>query len=740
MTARALVRARWCQTCRYGILQSFASIAGVSLGPLQAPHPPSLRPSNRRPFACSSPRSEQQPPLTDYKILIDEAHYGTDASQPASRSRPEAIVPWYLQENTSKKPVHPLGDRQRIPDLPPNPPPILEKLLQHISVDIGLDDLALLDLRGLDPPPALGSKLIMIIGTARSVKHLNVSADRLCRWLRSTYKLRPYADGLLGRNELKLKLRRKARRAKLLGSVGSSVTESSDDGITTGWVCVNIGEVESGVDDAKEQQPEGFVGFGKSPGGVKIVVQLLTEEKRAELELESLWGHVLESGIDTDVGEYRSYEREPSPEIVREAPDISFPSADFGGRSLNIQLHGQRGGFQQRSYHTTRGLMAVDETEKNLEYEGLDPLTLEPELSNKDTLQPKPWSNESADRVSRKTPEGVGDGYGNHVMLRSLMSYLEDRSRANAISQLGNGHWDRDSTTFLRNFYHLIADLPEEQHQDRLLYLYALGVRFTHPGYPKDVLLKHLNEMRMSGHDIPETSIFSVIRALLAPVSNDESNSDGHRALAEKVPLSNLDDSIGIVKDMNIRGLTSSMEEIFFMLHEGIASQYLGESDVGVEKIQHMQADDETISATCKAYDRLHHTMSVFGLQWSTDESYMKILQLHADVRHWDGFWRVWGEISLRFRRRSEELYSFMFHTVARSGHQKLCIDALDRNLPMMGYEEPPVELAGQVARSVIECLMIIDPECGQSDFSDNTSLNKWARLYSRALERLQKD
>lgn len=218
-------------------------------------------------------------------------------------------------------------------------------MFEYLSVDSGLDNLTLLDLRSLDPPPALGANLLMVIGTARSVKHLNVSADRFCRWLRSNYKLRPYADGLLGRNELKLKLRRKARRAKLAASVGNTMYEKgggADDGITTGWICVNVGQVEDGivknaveqdeavaelgtideeaeavVGDALNQEFEDeavaesitnqdeeeylnperssedpdvdYVGFGSRSNAPRIVVQMFTEEKRAELDLEGLW-------------------------------------------------------------------------------------------------------------------------------------------------------------------------------------------------------------------------------------------------------------------------------------------------------------------------------------------------------------------------------------------------------------------------------------------------------------------
>lgn len=250
--------------------------------------------------------------------------------------------PWYLDIENPPAPVpsvsSPLLARQEIPPLPSNPPPLLSPLLDHLSTSIGLDDLTLLDLRSLSPPPALGANLLMVIGTARSVKHLNVSADRFCRWLRSTYKLRPYADGLLGRNELKLKLRRKARRLKLERAAGRPDNENADYGITTGWVCVNVGpvdhvevpditeETENGIVDADaspgtrdqvheatataEEEEDGeeyenpaqideaeanevtdpaYVGFGSRATSQRIVVQMFTEEKRAEMNLEELW-------------------------------------------------------------------------------------------------------------------------------------------------------------------------------------------------------------------------------------------------------------------------------------------------------------------------------------------------------------------------------------------------------------------------------------------------------------------
>tara|TARA_R110002003_G_scaffold2756_3_gene24592 strand:+ start:5724 stop:6554 length:831 start_codon:yes stop_codon:yes gene_type:complete len=183
-----------------------------------------------------------------------------------------------------------------MPDLPPNPPPLLKTILEYISITAGLDDLQLLDLRHLDPPPALGPKLIMIIGTARSEKHLHVAADRFARYLRREHNLKANAAGLLGRNELKIKLRRKAKRMRMLANVGGAVPEGNiDDGIRTGWICCTLSKIEAHPEDMHMpgDNVQEFVGFRDVKPGVNVVVQMFTEEKRAETDLETLWGGVL---------------------------------------------------------------------------------------------------------------------------------------------------------------------------------------------------------------------------------------------------------------------------------------------------------------------------------------------------------------------------------------------------------------------------------------------------------------
>jgi ribosomal silencing factor RsfS len=241
-----------------------------------------------------------------------------------------------------------------IPDLPANPPPLLATILEYVSMTAGLDDLQLLDLRHLDPPPALGPKLIMLIATARSEKHLHVAADRFARWLRRDHGLKANAAGLLGRNELKIKLRRKAKRMRMLANVGGAIPEGNiDDGIRTGWICCTLSKIEAHPDDMymPGDNVQEFVGFRDVKPGVNVVVQMFTEEKRAETDLETLWGGVLrthqrqDKAADDQLKELEDFDSENDvleAEYEEEVPSragsvTSAPESDLGRPSTPAQ-------------------------------------------------------------------------------------------------------------------------------------------------------------------------------------------------------------------------------------------------------------------------------------------------------------------------------------------------------------------------------------------------------------------
>lgn len=99
--------------------------------------------------------------------------------------------------------------------------------------------------------------------------------------------------------------------------------DGRDDGITTGWICVNLGpidhittseeletkseeEMQRKIDVPGEDEEEyinpardldaatadsdnGYIGFGSRHAATRIVVQMFTEDKRVEMDLEGLW-------------------------------------------------------------------------------------------------------------------------------------------------------------------------------------------------------------------------------------------------------------------------------------------------------------------------------------------------------------------------------------------------------------------------------------------------------------------
>ncbi|KAK6853252.1 hypothetical protein PG995_010064 [Apiospora arundinis] len=268
----------------------------------------------------SEPGKSQSPQETDPEAEIVEDGQVADSQ--------EAEVPWYLQV---EPPTHaPVAEPPPLPEIPADSPAILQSLLEYASEEMGLEELSLLDLRELNPPAALGPNLFMLFGNARSERHLHVSASRLVRWLRYQHKVHADADGLLGPNERKTKLRRKAKRAKLLGTMG---TDDADDGISTGWICVNLGTLNRSGDSSTVVAEDGRVaGFGISQKGSTVVVQIMTEARRAELGLETLW----QSGLAATQSKSMSTSSTVGSDRVTPAP--SGTAFDIHLKELSQQL------------------------------------------------------------------------------------------------------------------------------------------------------------------------------------------------------------------------------------------------------------------------------------------------------------------------------------------------------------------------------------------------------------------
>lgn len=586
---------------------------------------------------------------------------------------------------------HSLPSGQTVPELPPNPPAILADVLEYTFRELGLDDLTLIDLRGLDTPPALGANVIMIIGTARSVKHLNVSADRLCRWLRSTWKLSPYADGLLGRNELKIKLRRKARRARIASTAGAMLDEK-DDGITTGWICVNAGLIkDETVPDAPKER--NFEGFGDVSEGSRIVVQIFTEEKRAEVDLDGLWNSALQRAERRKLKLLSETQPEATVQetaLSESAHSLPSSSPATSGRPQQLPVNVSVG--QKRGLHSTRALAKFAQRSSR-----------EPAPAFYVSILPTETSSASA-----PSPEDAHAGLNYRKYFASLFDGLHSIPASAARRELGHGPDDRDSTLFLRLLNNPDPEVPDEIRASAKLRQFILGISVLHPAFTKESLWEVLQDYLAAGY--PLTARLG--RHLLKTFLTGRSPSDPSHDSPPLLPQSDVEFALRLLAHLSVRGVNVLNMEILSLLYGSVSRSSTEYMSVTQER---STADVSAVTTTDKSVilRRLAWIMQVVNPPFTSEQARAILPHLFQNG-DFDAFWTFWRKIPIQGIARTAADYEMLFRLHAQLGDRRRARDCLAMWVPIMQREEPPVKLSDEVARQVISCTLVADPEVVQ--------------------------
>ncbi|KAF1347989.1 hypothetical protein BDV97DRAFT_356532 [Delphinella strobiligena] len=661
---------------------------------------------------------------------------------PSRPSANQAALPWYLQvDSPIPEQERVLSERQRLPELPPHSPPLLQPILEHVSVDLGLDDLSLLDLRALDPPPALGANLLMLIGTARSEKHLHVSADRLCRWLRSEHGISPFADGLLGRNELKLKVRRKAKRSRLLSAVGAKETASTDidDGIRTGWVCVNVGKVEGGVlphdRDLAATKIENFVGFGSHSTACNIVVQMMTDEKRGQIDLETLWkgilrrskksqaeqkgeledaekrlqqGHVIESAsaasVDLALAPSAAVDLAPAPSprpSVAERKPKSYPTEEtevYRPAHLKPPVKQVSRLRVQRAFHTST-LWQWPTTSK-LDDKGAH---LPGHIATSD--------NNSDPFPSISNPHAP-------LTLRHLLDQLKAMRPERAVEALGKGARDTETTPFLSAFYRAMPGFPDPVHWQMHIELRCHAVHLRHPHYSPKSIVSELEAMRLACLLPTEQTYMLVLETLLTPLL-DTNVARHDRPLYKKTVSLALD----LLDQMHEFGYNPVSDDILRLLYRTTSLPPLPSYPTTESADIPPEAEGTSNQFTRPlTFAELLSALSASALATAAENS------------SWRTVLSIWRSYPQRSESRSSLLYTTLFRSAAKTNDQRVAVNSLRSCVPDMSREEPVVELEGEVASAVKECLHVAEPKA--QDMGERGGRGEWAILWRRLMRR----
>lgn len=556
--------------------------------------------------------------------------------------------PWYLQEEPPRHPtlvpeIHPL------PEIPRNTPSILTPLVKFIAEDLGLDDLKLMDLRTLDPPPALGPSLIMLFGTARSDRHLHISAGSLKSWLRQN-GINAHADGLLGRKELKIKMRRRQRKAKLLGT--SATALGGDDGITTGWICVNLGTIGSAVHHEMplETTDGKFAGFGARQTGVTtIVVQVMTESKRRDLDLETLWSRILA--------------RSGSDRLVED--DLEYVEADTHPNEMSMFTEGGSPKVfatpsQRRFFSTSCRRPSPPEQPEQV----TDPSTRSPAPDNVDaSLDPVRY-------INAKVAE-----------LKQLQARFACLSYADASEALGGLSEQGRPSDFARQWRSTIRFLPPEQSWRFRLWFCVAGRKLGLQGFTLNHLRDLVQEMELIGVICHRDHFLELLQAVYLQSANDELPLDEPSELA-----------LDILHVMFERGEPIINTDVIVSLIESLArSESQGAQQLSLQAILEkflLQAD----------------------LPYMGEAFLVRLLDAYAVQDNWERWWDIWRMPPKHQQPRSDWLYVHLWNTMAASNHQRRCQEAIRQCFHEMLNENPQVQPTGRVKEALEACIRVADP------------------------------
>lgn len=574
----------------------------------------------------------------------------------------------------------------------------------------------------------------------------------------------------------------------MLGAVGASDPGVPDDGTRTGWVCVNVGSVDDGVSTGEDAEgKQDFVGFGRRSEGAKIVIQMMTEEKRGELDLENLWQGVLRGSI----------KRQKAAAI--EDTDTQIPMLVSKDQSARRQffLSGMDRREHVRGFHSSARWQHADKARFN----NPRPLT--------DTDDNPPWIFPESMEVSSDAKKGTSQAQDaaaahhevpdpRHVQsdvdaqaaaaLEKHLAHIRSVPDQVALEFLGTGQEEKTSTDFLHALFSAMPLFPTIEHYTAQLDLHAYALHLSHPGYTKHGYWRLLLEAETSCAHIP-TSIFlsAFDTILLAPhtlpppdPANPDSfllepspfpsnpiyyDNDPDAAYKDVFPLSFPDPprtghtavlySLALAFDVLDRHAAHNPtdplpEQFLFTLNEAVSYPRFP-PDSGLRLIRR---ERETLQHHLRQCVSLLHLSSPFptGLPSSFPASstaagsqasqpptlpatrpipvplLLALLTTHARTGNWQGFWFLWRAMALRRQPRTAEMYALLFSEVALTRDQVVIRRVLSEWVGDMEREDPVVVMDEAVSGGVLACLEVLGVGEGEGEGRRGALGELWER------------
>ncbi|CAZ85249.1 unnamed protein product [Tuber melanosporum] len=616
----------------------------------------------------------------------------------------EGSSPWYLRVKTPILRFHPLAERQALPALPEDPPPALQAVLDQLSVEEGIDYLKVLDLRALDPAPALGENIVMVIGTARSGRQLHMCSERMCKWLRKEFNMRPFADGLVGRGELKLQQKRARRRGKLT-TAESGIEEAA------GWVCITT-------------------------GGQGLVIQLFTQDKREEIDLESLWGKELERDAKKKEAEKR---------IVEGKEQGTFGA--FGrGLSTGFPIPGTPR-LQARSFHSP----SQKPSQVVTGFSAGNLVRFAEEGISVDTHVKKGHYWRLVTRVSEAFDPDA-DLKNAAYLMEAHINHLRKKFRGNNYSGkltkgcklLGQGIEDRTSTEFLQSYFRYLPKHPAPTHLRLHLEFLIETNRISPEKYP---LSKVTTFLKAFPAPIPAELYYLCMRAIADSPEHRSYKLPASEAatlrlsliqdLAEHFdPTSTLSRNIPEFQFCRFRALApDNAIALILLAAKTVCSTKRAEAgkeaDGAIKKfnirVGTYALDPRLVRVERESIEQMCHSYAI-------RDYYEQAMAAYVAADHWTALWNRWKSLKYMSIRRDQAFYELLIGLVVLGAKQKEGVYAARHIWNDMGRETPKVLMTAGIAKGLLAVIRLAE--------RDSSASGEFAELKARCdgyLERWHK-
>lgn len=325
------------------------------------------------------------------------------------------------------------------------------------------------------------------------------------------------------------------------------------------------------------------------------------------------------------------------------------------------------------------------------------------------------------------------------ISLRTHVEYLKKLTRNVALTQLGHGDQDRNSTSFLKTFYAALPAFPDVQHYQSLIDLQCHALRISAPGYTRLHLLSLFRNFQMSGHHIPNSTFHTGLTALLlSPHSLDKTSTrqtltfDALNALKRSLSL-----TFELLEQLESHGHDPRTEQILLLILEAIASPtFADEPNTPEDKKMALAPHD--FAKLLHAFRRgiLHQPVLTTPLTPSDHQRafspqayttiHLALLRLSLARNLPSSIWTSWRALPRQLLPRPAEMYAVLFNGIADMGNQKVALETLESCVPEMSRESPRVEMKGSVARGVVRLMRVAGVDVG---------MGVWRRTFERARE-----